>query len=115
MKRTMKHTLFLVLFTFAFGFTLAQQNNGVRLGAGSSGKMFNPEITMISSSEIEITSEGEKISGLEIFDVEGNLIGSAAISNDTTSINIKGLQQGIYHVVAISETGQEQFNTFTKN
>jgi len=111
----MKHTLFILLFTFAFGYTLAQQNNGVRLGAGSSGKTFIPEITSISSDEIEITSEGEKIAGLEIFDVEGNLIGSAAISNDKTSININGLQQGFYHVVVISESGQEQFNTFTKN
>ena len=111
----MKHTLFILLFTFAFGFTFAQLNNGVRLGAGSSGKTFNPEISLLSSDEMEITSEGEEISGLEIFDVDGNLIGSAAISNESTTININGLQQGIYHVVVISESGQEQFNTFTKN
>lgn len=111
----MKHTLFILLFTFAFGFTFAQLNNGVRLGAGSSGKTFIPEVTSLSSDEIEITSEGEKISGIEIFDVNGILIGSAVISDERANININALQQGIYHVVVISESGQEQFNTFTKN
>ena len=112
----MKHTLFLILFTFAFGFMVAQQSNGIRLGNGNSGKTFLSEVTSISSNEIEISASGETISGLEVFDVQGNLVGEAAISQEEkTSVNISGLQQGIYHVVIISESGQEQFNTFTKD
>lgn len=112
----MKHTLFIFLFAFAFGFAAAQLNNGIRIGAGSSGKTFSPEFSSISTNEIEIKSDGERISGLEIFDVEGGLVGSAAIAQEEkTSININGLQQGIYHVVVISESGQEQFNTFSKD
>ncbi len=112
----MKHTLFIFLFTLTFGFAAAQLNNGIRIGSGSSGKTFTPEITSVSTDEIEITSSGEKISGIEIFDVEGSFVGSATISPDErTSININGLQQGIYQVVVISESGQEQFNTFAKN
>lgn len=112
----MKHTLFLILFTFAFGFMLAQQSNGIRLGNGNSGKTFLSDVTSLSSNEIEITATGEKISGLEIVDVQGNFVGEATLSQvEKTSINISGLQQGVYHVVVISESGQEQFNTFTKD
>lgn len=111
----MRHTLSILFLLFAAGFLFAQQSNGIRIGNGSSGKAFFPEVTMVSETQVEITSAGEKITGVEIFDNLGNMIGSAEISaTENTSVNINGLQQGLYYVAVISESGQEEINTFIK-
>lgn len=112
----MKHTLFLFLFMFAVGALFAQQSNGIRIGNGNSGKTFIPNVvTDFSTNLLEISATGEKISGFEIFDSNNEVVVTTEISSTKeTSINIKGLKEGVYFVAITSETGQVHMDTFFK-
>ena len=111
----MKQVVFLFLFSFAVGFTYAQQNNGIRIGNGNSGKNFNPSVFTESPNQLEISTSDELITGVEIYDESNELIvASDLVSTDEASVDINGLQQGVYFVAIISESGQVQYNTFFK-
>ncbi len=110
----MRHTLFLLFLFFASSFAFSQMNNGIRIGNGSSGKNFAPNVSLVSENQLEISSLEVKITGLEIYNQEGSLIGATEISSNQTIVNINELHQGLYYVSVISEIGEEHINTFIK-
>lgn len=115
----MKNILIIAFIIFTTGIVSAQSNNnaavGVRIGNTSNGKTFNTNVESLSTNNVEIKSDGEKIKGYMIYDANENLVLSNAISlTHSTTINVNSLDEGFYYVAVISESDQVIINTYFK-
>lgn len=65
--------------------------------------------------ELEKATDGEGISAFEIYDSNYNIVGSSEIQGaNRTTVNLNGLEEGMYYVAVISETDKVQVTTFVK-
>ncbi len=110
----MRHALIITLFLLGTAL-FSQSNNGIRIGNGNSG--FSPKVSLNTSNQLEMekSADGEKISAFEIYDSNYNLVGSSQVQGTSkTSVNVNGLEQGMYYVSVISETDKVQVTPIIK-
>ena len=89
--------------------------SGVRVGSGIPGE-FIPTIVFNAMEEnLEVTTLGDKLESVELYDESDNLVGSATFSPTSNfSATLNGLSTGIYTVVLTSEEGETKMNAVYK-
>lgn len=110
----MRHALIITLFLFGTAL-FAQSNNGIRIGNGNSG--FYPKVSVNTSNQLELekSTDSEAISAFEIYDSNYNIVGSSEFEGvNRTTVNLNGLEAGMYYIAIISETDKVQVSTFVK-
>lgn len=97
----MKKLIFILLVCVASGFAFSQAS-GIRIGAGSSGKM-------------NVTAEGQSITGYVIYDENSNALQSETFtSTNHKTIDVDNLPEGAYFVAFVSESGEVVTKTYFK-
>lgn len=98
----MKKLIFILLVCFASGLAFSQAS-GIRIGGiGSSGK-------------VNVTAEGEAITGYVIYDENSNALQSETFtSTNHKMIDMDNLPEGAYFIAFVSESGDVVTKTYFK-
>lgn len=112
----MRKLVFILMVSLSAGLfaqTKSGGTSGILIGAGNPYKMMDLNYNS-STGVMEINTGDERMTEVEIYDENNNLVGTANVSSSNFNANISGLSQGAYTVYALTEDDQVQMGVVYK-